>query len=286
MHHLRLSYESRSHLNHNRMLSLPLVLGLGLSLGVALDARECRAAPGEGRKDPRVQAKLHFERGTTAYKAGRYQEAHDEFLQSYNQAGLPDLLYNLAVTAERMGRPDLAVGYLEKYLTGHPPDRQNIESELRRLRRRGGKELDQDLAGRTPAPEPARITAPSAPAEPIHKAPVPLTGEVGQRRGPPVAALALLGGGAAVLAVGIGLGVGAASAASELNSLPSGMPYNKDLERRGKALEAAGIALDVLGGVALGAGAAWTGVWAYRNRRGARVSVVPAGLGLGLAGGF
>src|SRR5579872_253566 len=87
---------------------IPVALRLALVIGGPLWLAPAQAAQEDaGKAREREEAKGHFQRGAAAYKAGSYREAHDEFLQAYNLTHLQDLLYNLAVAAEHMGRPDM-----------------------------------------------------------------------------------------------------------------------------------------------------------------------------------
>lgn len=88
-----------------------------------------------------------------------------------------------------------------------------------------------------------------------------------RRSRPPIGALALIAGGAGVLLGGIGCGIGAMMTAKTIND--GGTYYASDyqaLVNRGQALNGAGIALDVVGGVALAAGTAWALVHRLRHR--------------------
>jgi hypothetical protein len=113
----------------------------------------------------------------------------------------------------------------------------------------------------------------------------------------------LLGGGVALIVIGGGLGGGAVAAGRSVEAQArtlAGQPFSQALyatQERGKALAAAGAALDVLGALSLAGGAAWTGVWLYQRRpRRApgtpasdgrpRTALLPAGAGLLVAGTF
>lgn len=235
------------------------------------------AAPASGPREPTPDeldaAKRHFDSGRLFYDKGNYAAARAEFDAAYQLSHYPVLLYNLANTAEKQGEIPAAVRYYEEYLKTNPDDADAVRTKLEAIR-------------------PAGATAP--PAAETTAAPV---GKI-----PPVPALALLGAGAGLLIVGIGLGAGALSAASSVgDTANSGMPFAgtwADTERRGQQLSSAAIALDVVGGLALGAGAAWTGYWLYQRKKAAatvppssaattpQTAVMPLGLGIGVVHHF
>ena len=65
--------------------------------------------------------------------------------------------------------------------------------------------------------------------------------------------------------------------------------FNIDLqnaERRGRALEGAAIAFDVLGALALVTGVAWTGSWLYEQKTGISLALSPRFGGFALTGSF
>ena len=209
-------------------------------------------------------AKRHFESGAEFFQHGNYAAARLEFEASYALTKYPQLLYNLGKTAEKQNQIPEAIRYLEAYLASGPPesDATEVRAKLTELR---------------------KLPAASA---------APASGQSGAPPGkiPPIPALALMGAGAGLLIIGLGLGGGALAAAGSFTP-GSTVPYSTYAQ--GKALDAAGIAFDVIGGAALAAGVAWTGYWAYqRSKAGktppppAAVSLAPVGLGLGITGRF
>lgn len=61
------------------------------------------------------------------------------FIAAHRFAPLPEVLYNLAVTAERLGSPRDAIDYYREYLRGLPenaPDRGAVERKIAALRGR------------------------------------------------------------------------------------------------------------------------------------------------------
>ena len=207
-------------------------------------------------------AKRHFESGVDFFQRGNYTAARAEFEAAYALTKYPQLLFNLGKTAEKLNLTADAVRYLEGYLASNPSEADVIEvrAKLVELRKHPG----------APAPTAQPTAAP---------------GKI-----PPVPALALLGAGAGLLIVGIGCGAGALAAAGSFTP-GSSVPYSKYSE--GRALDAAGIAFDVIGGAALAAGVAWTGYWLYQRSKASKqqqapaaVSLIPLGAGIGVVGQF
>lgn len=210
-------------------------------------------------------AKRHFESGVDFFQRGNYTAARAEFEAAYALTKYPQLLFNLGKTAEKLNLTADAIRYLEGYLASNPSeaDVTEVRAKLVELRKQ-------------PTATPAATAQPTTPPPP---------GKL-----PPVPALALLGAGAGLLIIGIGCGAGALAAAGSFTP-GSSVPYSKYTE--GKALDAAGIAFDVIGGAALAAGVAWTGYWAYQRSKANKqqqqqpaVSLIPLGAGLGVAGQF
>jgi hypothetical protein len=108
---------------------------------------------------------------------------------------------------------------------------------------------------------------------------------------PPKPALALMGAGAGLLLIGAGLGGGAIAAAKQVGA-PDAVGVVREfdenwaaIESRGRSLSAAAIALDVVGGAALAAGAIWTGLW-YQQRDGISLTLAPRPGGILVLGRF
>ena len=227
-------------------------------------------APPAGTQTPQPSpeevdaAKRHFESGVDFFQRGNYTAARAEFEAAYQLTKYPQLLFNLGKTAEKLNLTADAVRYLEGYLASNPSDADvsEVRAKLAELRKQ--------------VPQAGTATTPAASAA------------VPPGKLPPLPALVLMGAGAGLLIVGIGCGAGALAAAGSFTP-GSSVPYSKYAE--GKALDAAGIAFDVIGGAALAAGVAWTGYWAYQRSKASKqapaaVSLIPLGAGIGVAGTF
>lgn len=122
---------------------------------------EVRQAP-----DPTAEAAQHFEAALDHYRSGKYRDALDELEKAY---GLDptgkDLVYNLAIVSEKLGRLDDAIHYLTRYITLET-DEQEIERVRDMIRRLEGARAE--LAPQAPPPlfpaKPCPVNAP--PPEP------------------------------------------------------------------------------------------------------------------------
>ncbi|MCZ7677389.1 MAG: hypothetical protein M5U28_00875 [Sandaracinaceae bacterium] len=64
----------------------------------------------------------------TMFRRRRYDAAMAAFTAAYNFARLPEVIYNLAVTAERLGRTQDAIDYFREYARTLP--RESVERPL------------------------------------------------------------------------------------------------------------------------------------------------------------
>jgi tetratricopeptide (TPR) repeat protein len=201
-------------------------------------------------------ARRHFDLGVMFYTGGNFAAARIHFEDAYRLSHKPDLLFNLARTAERMGRPGDAIMYLERYLLVRPdaPDAASIRAQIEALRAKGAVPPRPQVGVAVPLQRSSASTPGAAAASNI----------------PPVGALGLLAGGGALLILGGGLGGGAMAAARSIDDPGNDgryfTPDLQDIERRGQSLGGAAVAFDVLGGVAIAAGLAWTIGWVVRRR--------------------
>lgn len=221
---------------------------------------ECRPSQEPANLDVE-KAKRLWESGTIYYDSKEYQKAKTEFQNAYDISHLPDFLINLAQTSAKLDQKADAVKYLEMYVQECPgaPDAPLARQRIDDLR------IAMAIQeGNKPPPAPLRL--------------------------PPKPAMALLGSGAVLLIVGAGLGGGAIAAGQQVgNAANHNMVFNPDLqnaERRGRALESAAIAFDVLGALALVGGAAWSLSWVYEQKTGISLALAPRPGGFALSGRF
>lgn len=83
-----------------------------------------------------LEARTFFLRGVSMFRRGQFGAAQTAFLAAYRFAPLPEVIFNLAVTSERMGARQDAIDYFREYLRARPdgPDRGDVEARIRRLR--------------------------------------------------------------------------------------------------------------------------------------------------------
>ena len=239
-----------------------------LCLSLALGPGPLRAQTAAPTKEDLAEAKLHFQAGVKAFESGVYPTAAAEFQAAYRLSKRPDLLYNLARVAETMGQPSQAIDYLEGYLRDRPDakDRAQVRKDMERLRRlmQAEREVQAAPVPEQPlTPQPVTPKPPQPVAPPVAPQPTAPAAPTLWQKLPPWPALTLMGGGTLLLITGFGLGGAALSTADQVQT---GMTYNRDLDSRGRSLNAAAISLDVLGGLALAAGVGWTVWWALHRK--------------------
>lgn len=85
------------------------------------------------------EARTFFERGVSMFRRHRYEAAMAAFTAAYNFARLPEVIYNLAVTAERLDRTQDAIDYFREYARSLPresAERPMIDRRVEQLRAR------------------------------------------------------------------------------------------------------------------------------------------------------
>lgn len=215
------------------LLRASTLLGFLLAVSTAVHAQEDTAQT--------QQARGLFEAGRAAFEAANYEAALRHFREAYELSRRYQLLYNIGVSADRLRRDAEALEAFERFLSEAPQDaaqRPDAEVRVRVLR--------EAVARGTAAP-PAGDTS-SDPSAPRSSSP---GGEAVEA----TAGLALLIGGAAVLAGGVVfLAIGQAEASS-VESVPEGTPWP---EVEGAADRANWMRITgwILGGVGLAAAAA------------------------------
>lgn len=114
--------------------------------------------------DPSTEAARHFEAALEHYRTGKYRDALGELEEAYSLDPTgKDLVYNLAVVSEKLGRFDDAIHYLTRYLEleTDPKELERTRDVIRRLE--GAR---AELAPRSsappapPCPAPAQTPAP------------------------------------------------------------------------------------------------------------------------------
>jgi tetratricopeptide (TPR) repeat protein len=83
-----------------------------------------------------AEARTFFQRGVAMFQRRAFGAAMQAFTAAYGFARLPEVVYNLAITAEKLGRAQEAIDYYREFLRARPedPSRAQIEARLRTLR--------------------------------------------------------------------------------------------------------------------------------------------------------
>jgi tetratricopeptide (TPR) repeat protein len=81
-------------------------------------------------------AREHFVLGRAAYRGADYDAALVHFTQAYELSGRSQLLYNVGISADRLGRNEEALEAFEKYLedTADPSREQEVRERIAFLR--------------------------------------------------------------------------------------------------------------------------------------------------------
>lgn len=215
-------------------------------------------------------AKAHFLAGSAYYEQADYADAVKEFNEAHRLSKRADLLYNVSVCYERLGRWDDAIAALQQYLTEKPDaaDRAVIESRIHNFEER-----------RAAAAKPAQPATPPPIAAPPPTVPPPAHPRH-------VASLVVGGVGLGLLVTALGTGVSAHLAYTDLQKKcdPSRVcdGSNQMLRDEASLGRALGISTDVL--IAAGAATLVTGVILFiveaRRPAAARARLAPTAHGL------
>jgi tetratricopeptide (TPR) repeat protein len=148
--------------------------------------------------DPDTQAaKRHFQRGTELYGQEKYEEAVKEFTTAKELKPNPAFDYNIGRCYDRLERWKEAADAYERYLAADPQasGAMEIQERIAVLRARQAP---------PPGEKPPEVTPPPVtPANTLVSAPPPAKKPVYKRAW----FWAVIGGGAAAIAVGVALGV-------------------------------------------------------------------------------
>ena len=241
--------------------------------------------------DAKAAAKEHYNRGTSFYDLGRYDDAVKEFEAAYQLKNDPAFLYNLAQSYRQAGNHERAVHFYKTYLRYVPkaPNRADIEEKIKseeQLAAKGtgtGTTPPPPGTGTTPPPGTGTTPPPGTGTEPTVVLPPPGTGMTpppGTGNAPPpgypaeqapadpgrkfrIAGLATGGAGAVMLLVGIIEWRRAVSASNDIeNAAKAGEAFDPAVEQRGKSAQKAEAVFTILGLAAAAGGAA---LYVYGN---------------------
>jgi tetratricopeptide (TPR) repeat protein len=141
------------------------------ALAVLLAILTCGQARAQN-PSPEGLARRHYDRGTTLYNLGQFEEAIAEYRKGYEQKADPVFLLNIGEAYRQLGVDEKALFFYRRYLTSVPdaPNRAQIEEKIASLEQL----VAAEQRARSPAPpqplSPTTGTAPSLvpplPAEP------------------------------------------------------------------------------------------------------------------------
>lgn len=110
---------------------------------------------------PEEEANQHFDRGTTAYNLGRFDDAIADYRRAYEVKGDPAFLFNIAQAYHQLGVDDQALFFYKRYLASHPnpPNRPEVQLRIAELEPRVAERADRPREER---PAGADLQAPRA----------------------------------------------------------------------------------------------------------------------------
>lgn len=167
------------------------------------DAAPVDAAPGEGQDDI-ARARQLADNGRQLFRDGSFRAAIEAFEKAYELAADPNLLFNIALSYERLEEWEMALEALDRYRAYAVPDeREALETRRRQLQDRLASEREAQDPDPAPPPAPQDPGGPEGP-EPEAR-PIPLINGVGYTLG-----------GVAVVSLGVGITLGSI-ALSQIN---------------------------------------------------------------------
>ncbi len=229
-----------------------------MSLSLPALAQQRPAAAAEpavaAQTEDQRKAQEHFQRAKELYQAGRYEGAVAELEVARGlDPKAKDLVMNLGIVHEKLGKYDEAIVYLKTFLDMEgvtPAERTKVEGMIKRIE-----------GAKSSAPPPAS-TAPTETAEPTPSEPAP---KAPPQRGR-VDALTIAAGSLAVVGLGLGAGLGIYALSTRPND---GFVTGRDgtyatLEQKTDNAHTAAVIADVSLGV--GVVAALAAGWLYFGR--------------------
>lgn len=195
-----------------------------------------------------------FEEARLAYDAGDFEGAHARFRAAYELSGRPELLYNIGISADRLGRTDEALDAYRAYVAALP-DAANAVSVRDRIAALAPEEDPE------PEPEPAPAPQPVPPPDPELAAAVEPAPEGRDAKPLPIVPIVVAGAGVVVIGVGAVFGIMASNGEDDYASAPVTTPDEAE-SARAKLSDAETHAttaniLFALGGVTTAVGVGW-----------------------------
>ena len=123
----------------------------------------------EAQDEGDERAVLHFRAGTSYYEEENFEQALEEFQAAYRLSERPEMLYNIGVTLERLGRWEEAAEAHAEFLEAVPDGPNSAEARVRleRSRERAEREAPDEEEEGAEASPPAEV---ETPAEPVVEA--------------------------------------------------------------------------------------------------------------------
>jgi tetratricopeptide (TPR) repeat protein len=115
-------------------------------------------------------ARRHYDRGTTLYNLGQFEEAISEYRKGYEQKADPVFLLNIGEAYRQLGADEKALFFYKRYLTSVPdaPKRAQIEEKIATLEQL----VAAEQRARSPSP-PQPLSTTGVPPAPAVTAPMP-----------------------------------------------------------------------------------------------------------------
>jgi tetratricopeptide (TPR) repeat protein len=133
------------------------------ALAVLLAIFACGPARAQSAS-PEGLARRHYERGTSLYNLGQFEEAIAEYRKGYEQKADPVFLLNIGESYRQLGAQEKALFFYKRYLSALPdaPNRPQVEEKVASLEQL----VAAQQRARSPAPPeplPPQLAAPGAP---------------------------------------------------------------------------------------------------------------------------
>jgi tetratricopeptide (TPR) repeat protein len=256
-------------------------MGTALVLAICLTVTVTGSAAEEN-----AEAKAAYQDGKAHYEAGRYQEAMDAFTKAYNLTSEPNLLFNLAAAAERLGENDRAIAYYEVYLEEIPnaPDADEVRANIERLKAGPPPASEETSETETESPPPS--TSPSPPPQDVDPESYYDLGPKPEETKPPIWPKLTIGLGTMLVAGGVITSILAYNEYKGLKSTCKPDCTDEDISTA-KGLALASDLQFGFGGATLVAGIVGLVLTNKKHKReSARLEVSPAERGLGVQGRF
>jgi tetratricopeptide (TPR) repeat protein len=109
------------------------------------DAKQVQGRIAKLHNEALTAAREAFDRGQAAFRAGRFEDAANEFAAAYEQKPLPEFLFNRASALDKGGDSSRAIQNYQLYLSMAPnaADADKVRARIHELQRASGTELMQ-----------------------------------------------------------------------------------------------------------------------------------------------